>query len=246
MIDTAFLHHRNVSNVGDLACSPGHYFDLGKAAFFDLKDEAPACTRAVIGGGQIFNQAAQAVVYGTAEAKHRIIWAIALAPRDKRSLSFDLLEANCALVSTRNWGVDGVEYVPCASAMSHLLDTPKPPRHDVVLFSHSRKSTDLLRVDGIPEWDNHRGDMADVIDFLASGETVVTNSYHGTYWALCLGRRVLCLPFSNKFQFFKAPPVMADPTSWTEMLDKAERREDVLAEARQRNIQFYEKVRNLT
>jgi len=87
--------------------------------------------------------------------------------------------------------------------------------------------------------------MADAIAFLASGATVVTNSYHGTYWAMCLGRRVLCAPFNQKFQFFRENPVMAAPDSWPEQVRNAERRIGVLEEAQFLNRQFFEKVRNL-
>lgn len=245
MIDTAFMHFRNVSNVGDLASTPGNYFDLGTAEFLDIEEDAPACTRAVIGGGQMFRQATDAVIYGTAAAKHRVIWGVGISPKDARSLSFDILKANSTLVSTRNYGVPGLHYVPCASAMSPLLDSAPAPEHEVVLFAHAKKSEDLRRVEGIPEWNNHSGDMADVIRFLASGETVVTNSYHGTYWALCLGRKVLCLPFNDKFRHFRENPIFAEPDSWPERIALAERRDGVLEEARKRNQAFYEKVRNL-
>ena len=140
---------------------------------------------------------------------------------------FDVLKASCALVSTRNSDVPGCEYVPCVSAMSPLFDTLPEPGHDVLLFAHARKSDGMQRPSGIPAMDDHAGTLEETLAFLASGATVVTNSYYGTYWAMCPGRRVLCLPFSDKFRKFERNPV----SDWLEMLPKAETREGVLEDA---------------
>jgi len=245
MLDAAFVHRRRTANVGDLACTPGAYFDFGNQQMFDFEDDIPDCKLAVLGGGQVFQQCVDAAIFQAPRAEKRVIWGVGISPKDIASIGFDLLEANSALVSTRNRGIDGCEYVPCVSAMSPLFDAPPEPIHDVVLFSHARKSENLVRVEGIPERSNHDGTMADAIAFLASGDTVVTNSYHGTYWAMCLGRRVICVPFSRKFQFFRENPVMARPDSWPEQIKHAERRNGVLEDAQTLNKQFFEKVRNL-
>lgn len=245
MLDAACLHRRRDRNVGDLACSPGLYFDFGQQAQFDLDEEAPDCRLAILGGGQVFRDCVDAVIYRTTRARHRVIWGVGISPKDVAGLNYDILSANCALVSTRNWGVQAGEYVPCASAMSGLFDAPPAPVHPVVLFTHARKSVGLARPAGVPQQDNHTGTMADAVAFLARGETIVTNSFHGTYWGLCLGRKVLCLPFSRKFDFFRDPPVMAAPDDWPEHLHRAAARDGVLDDARARNRAFFDKVMNL-
>lgn len=246
MFDAVFQHRRKVRNTGDLVCSPGLYLDFGRSQLLDFSEPLPPSRLAVFGGGQVFDECLNAVVYRAPEARHRVIWGVGIDGRAVRSLSFDIMAANCALVSSRNWGVRGCEYVPCASALSPLFDAPPPaPKHEVVLFSHARKSAQLARPEGIPVLDNGQADFAAAIDFIASGETVVTNSYHGTYWAMCLGRRVLSVPFSDKFRQFRDNPVFADPQDWPQMLARAEVRPGTLEEARARNLAFYDKVRNL-
>ena len=245
MLDATFIHRRRSNNIGDLACSPGAYFDFGNQRVFDFQDDIPECKLAILGGGQVFQDCVESSIYRTTRAKNRVIWGVGISPKDVNSLEYDLVDASCALVSTRNWGVDGCEYVPCASAMTPLFDGPPEPIHDVVLFYHAHKSEFLTRVEGIPERSNHDGTLADAIAFLASGATVVTNSYHGTYWAMCLGRRILCVPFNRKFQFFRANPVMGEPDNWPESVKRAERRYGILEEALTSNRQFFEKVRNL-
>ena len=38
---------------------------------------------------------------------------------------------------------------------------------------------------------------------LATAETVVSSSYHGVYWAMLLGKKVIALPFNAKFYGFR-------------------------------------------
>ena len=245
LIDTAFIHRRAENNVGDFACTPGNYFDLGRHEFFGFTQEVPSCNLAVLGGGQVFRDVVNSTIYNLGRAKKRVVWGVGISPKDRASVGYDLVEGNCDLVSTRNWGIEGCEYVPCASAMSPLFDNAPEPTHDVVLFNHAKKSDKLVRVSGMPEQNNHSGTMADAVKFIASGATVVTNSFHGTYWAMCLGRKVLCVPFNRKFEFFRENPVMASPDDWPDQIKNAERREGVLQDARVLNQQFYEKVQNL-
>lgn len=245
MLDTVLMNLRKTQNVGDLACSPAEYFDFGAAKVRDIRTRAPPCRRAVLGGGQIYQQVLDAAIYGTAQAQARAVWGVGISKHNTQDITFDILKASCALISTRNWGVPGCEYVPCASAMSPLFDAPAAPAHEAVLFAHARKSEGVMRPEGIPCQDNHTGTLAEAVRFLASGETVVTNSYHGTYWAMLLGRRVLCLPFSSKFRQFRDNPVFADPADWLQDLPRAEARPDLLEDARSRNTAFYHKVLEL-
>lgn len=228
-----------------MACPPGLYLDFGQTAFLDFSATAPACDLALLGGGQVFQDVVETVVLRTQDARKKVVWGIGISPKDRRSVEFDLLQANCALISTRTYGIAGCDYVPCPSALSPLFDAVPEPQHEVVLFSHARKSLDLQRVPGIPEMNNHAGDMASVIAHLASGATVVTNSYHGTYWAMCLGRKVLCLPFSHKFKQFRVNPVFGDPADWIGQVTNAKAHPEMLEDARAHNVAFYEKVRNL-
>jgi hypothetical protein len=245
MYDTIFQHRRTKANVGDLACSPGHYFDFGRSDFLDLSEDAPTCRRAIMGGGQIFDECVAAAIYRTARARHKVVWGVGISPKNVNHFSFDILEGSCALIASRNWDVPRCDYVPCATAMSPLFDAPPAPTRDAVLFSHASQSAGLARLAGMPEMTNGGSDMAEAIAFIASGETVVTNSFHGTFWALCLGRKVLCVPFSPKFRQFRENPVFAGPQDWPGQLKKAEAREGVLDDARVRNRAFYDKVMSL-
>jgi len=70
-----------------------------------------------------------------------------------------------------------------------------------------------------PHMTNLAGDMEEVIAFLASGEVVVTSSYHGAYWARLLGRKVALLPRGSKF--WHLPPAPPRDRPWVPGMLKA-------------------------
>lgn len=88
-------------------------------------------------------------------------------------------------------------------------------------------------------------DFPDVLAFLGSGKVVITNSYHGLYWATLLSKKVLCLDAGGKFAHFKWPPTHVKPEAVEEALAHANsipEYPDALAECRSLNLAFYQKV----
>ena len=80
------------------------------------------------------------------------------------------------------------------------------------------------------------------IDFIASGETVVTSSYHGVYWAQLMGRKVICIPFNDKFTTFQHAPTIAESDNWPSHVRRAMGTQPLLDEYRALNISFAQKV----
>ena len=245
MLDAAFQHIRTTSNVGDRWCCPMDYFDFGHTEAMDFGQETPPCRRAIFGGGQVFRQSVDAVIYHSAHALAKVIWGVGISPGAAHTIPFEIARAACALISSRDVDVPGCLHVPCVSAMSPLFDTPASPRHDVVAFLHDRKSDGLCLPGSIPKMTNHGPTLAEAIGHLASGATVLTNSYRGTYWAMLLGRKVLCLPFSGKFDGFADPPEMSTPEDWQTALPRARSHPGALQDTRARNRDFFDKVMNL-
>lgn len=246
MLDAVFQSIRSTANVGDLACSPATYFDFGTSQVFDFGSPLPKAKRAIFGGGQVFDNCANAVIYDAAQAKHKINWGIGLSRKAMSGFQFDIVHANCSLFSTRNWEFSPLDYVPCVSCMAPELDRTIEPLHDVVMFTHATKSAEVQVPDGVPALSNHECTFAQAIAHIASGETVVTNSYHGTYWAMLLGRRVLCIPFQEKFNHFRHSPAMSTPRDWAQDLKTAQAFDGYLDHARGCNTSFYDRVMNLS
>lgn len=113
------------------------------------------------------------------------------------------------------------QWVPCSSCMNPLfreLSSVKPTRR-VGFFSHKRvplseqgQRTSKFSymsslIFGRKAHLNNRGtNIKQKLSALANCEFVVTNSYHGVYWATLLGRKVICQPFKDGLYSFKHPP----------------------------------------
>jgi hypothetical protein len=132
--------------------------------------------------------------------------------------------------------------------MSPLFDVydKMEPKHEVVIYSHMDHPISSTE---FPSMTNRGGSMEDAIRFLASGDVVVTNSYHGVYWATLLGRRVICYePFSTRFWYFKHPPLYCDRSDWRRGWRQARgagRWTQALEECRKANREFYADVLDL-
>ncbi len=105
------------------------------------------------------------------------------------------------LVGVRDDGV-AYDWVPCASCMHPAFDRDYAIEHDFVVYSHGKFE---LKLKGFPQLSHTETSMERVLAFLGSGETVLTSSFHGAYWATLLGRKVLAFPFTSKFMTLKHP-----------------------------------------
>lgn len=94
----------------------------------------------------------------------------------------------------------GYSWIPCASCLNPLFDLNREIKHEFVVFSHKKFQ---IHINGLPRITNDSLSFQDVLDFLGSGETILTSSYHGAYWGTLLGRKVLAFPFSSKFYTLK-------------------------------------------
>jgi hypothetical protein len=105
-----------------------------------------------------------------------------------------------------------IEWVPCASCLHPLFDVPREIKHPYVVFSHQKFQ---LNFPAFPRMTHDCQDFKAVLDFLGSGEIILTSSYHGAYWGTLLGRKVLAFPFSTKFQTLKHSPAVYPVAKWT-------------------------------
>ncbi len=103
------------------------------------------------------------------------------------------------------------DWVPCASCMHPTFDKKREIKHDFVVYSHRKFQ---LKVEGFPVLTNEDQSLEEVIDFLGSGETILTSSYHGAYWGTLLGRKVIVFPFTTKFLTLKHLPSIYPVSQW--------------------------------
>lgn len=243
--DHAFRHIVTTDNIGDRACGPYRYFDFpGADVQADKRAFRPARVM-IYGGGHIFTRLEEHLRDGLIVADHVVGWGLGVT-LDPASPRFQAVVARTSLLGIRDHHrAVGCDYAPCVSCMHPFFDAPPEPDSDVVLFYHRNKSDTLPRDTGVPERSNHDGTLMDALRFIARGATVVSNSYHGTYWALLMGRKVLCLPFNPKFDGFRMPPGFSTIKAWRQDLDRARAQPDFLADCRAATLTFRDKVMTL-
>jgi hypothetical protein len=230
-------HIAGSRNVGDAVCSPANYFDFGSPVeVVRLRDAIPPCDAVIFGGGAIGNNIGKRAA--AAAARVRIAWGLGETRHDgtlagPAPSGFDLF-------GSRDDGQAGADWVPCASCMSDLFDVRRDVRHEVVLYFNRRRPRPSIA--GIPTMDNEAG-FEGAVGFLASGAVVVTNSYHGAYWATLLGRAVVIVDvYSSKLRQFRHRPAYADSENWQSALDDVPRYPGALAETRSANVFFHGRV----
>lgn len=155
------------------------------------------------------------------------------------------------LIGIRDWEPGcKLPWVPCASCMEEAFSKNHKASTEAVVYENALRP---IPINGIPRMSNYvpwkcdvKNEFARIIRFLASGETVVTSSYHGAYWATLLGRKVVCVltdgDASVKFQHLKHRPVFSSIEDWSGRSKSAVCYPDSLRECREANGRFYQRV----
>lgn len=171
------------------------------------------------GGGLLFDHFLPqiAALQATPRRGQRIVWGAGQQTYalhrlgDYRQFDYRPYLANCDLVGVRDNDVPW-PWVPCASCMHPAFDQPRPPQHEIVVFSHKKFQ---IEMPGLPHLTHTETDFETVLNFLGSGETILTSSFHGAYWGTLLGRKVLAFPFSSKFASLRHRPTLYPLKTWS-------------------------------
>lgn len=164
---------------------------------------------------------------------------------------------NIHMVGIRDFGNGLYPYVPCVSCMSTLFDNFKSSTTNcsVKLYLHDDYSDPILNdLQHIPFLSNRKvQSYRQAIEFLSDAEIILTNSYHGMYWATLLGKKVVALPwvtrdnrigYSQKFKTFQYQPIYCvDWKNYREYAKDAIQYPRALEECRGLNRSFFENVK---
>lgn len=213
------------TNAGDWFSPPFRYFpDLGDITVEINSTEQPKERCAVImGGGGLISPKAGFQRLRRFHKKHLCIgWGLGENWHDEKGLGYcppipqtfpDYLK-DFDLLGIRD-RTDNHRHVPCASCMHPAFEESYRVKRRIGIYVHKRIP---LATEGHPLCSNDGADIAEKIRFLGESEIVVTNSYHGLYWALLLNRRVIAVPFGSKFFGFGLPIEFRAP--WDLRLDQ--------------------------
>lgn len=244
------LHRADETNCGDWWSLPANYFSFpNHDNVFDISDvreDDEFYGWVIAGGGGLIGPAFPELPRIVNSGNTRVIgWGLGNNMIDRKMEGFvsefpefpDYVR-NFDMLGVRD-DIPGYRWVPCASCMHPIFSESFEIKHEIVVFEHKRIP---MGISGVPVMTNACGDIITVVDFLASGNVVVTNSYHGAYWATLLGRKCIAVPFSSKFNRMRFSPALCHRNDWQVALDLCVSYPEALSECRLSNIKFYNDV----
>ena len=240
-------HFNDPTNIGDQVSSPVDYFwPLQAAQKMDWNCDLDELARApvIVGGGGLLNPILSEKLVRLVLLKKEpiVFWGVGTNMHNQKESFYPKFLNTVDMVGLRDFG-NPFEYVPCPSCLHAALDRQFPIQHDFVIYEHAHHTIGIEP--SAPRMANNqpKENMDAVIQFLSSGELVITNTFHGCYWALLLNRRALIYrPYSNRFFFFKPETVFCDAENWRAKARDAIPAPGYLEECRLLNHRFAEKV----
>lgn len=246
------VYRRDETNVGDAFCAPNRYFGINGPMQDILALDQPNLSGVVIvGGGGLIAQTFASAMTALADCRPRldalIGWGLGESLHVDRKGGMVMPFADALpeylgafdLLGVRDFGTP-YRWTPCASCMWPEFDQVRErPSKPFVIYAHKRIP---IPINGPDVLTNDGNDISAVLDFLASGEVVITNSYHGAYWATLLGRRVVAIPNMSKLYRLKHAPVLGRAEHWRQLADVAVAYPEALSECREANAAFFADV----
>jgi hypothetical protein len=241
------VYRKETDNIGDQISAPLLYFPFLKGSEivdvydgdFDLKGK-----NVVVGGGgpvEIFKS--RLLEFRLNGPEKIVAWGVGTNETEHMYPDYSSLNGY-DLVGCRDWG-SPFDWVPCVSCMHTFFDTrcTLEIKNDVVQYIHCTE--DKVELD-FPSMTNNASDFMEVLRFFGSANVVVTNTYHGAYWATLLGKKVVIVnPWSTKFLYMRHRHVMCNKESVDKAIDRAICYPDALKECRLANTTFADKVQEL-
>lgn len=177
----------------------------------------------------------------------RFIWGAGHNNNDvDQRVKYSRYLAEFRMVGLRDWHGQRsrMRWAPCASCMHPAFDRSYKIRNEVIWFEHRKQMIRDFGDDSIPRFINSGNNIEQVIELLASADTILTNSYHGAYWGTLLRRKVVVVgAWSTKFRFMRfQPQFVKDMKSraWQEARESAKTYPEALAVCRDATQNFWQ------
>jgi hypothetical protein len=242
------LHRKAKNNVGDFYCNPSRYFEIECLSTELVSDKYNVRNNTVIiGGGGLIHKKFSTFIENLLQdtPKKTVLWGIGHnfgqkhGKKSKDNPYYPEWINQCTLVGIRDW-IKNYEkyYLPCVSCMHPAFDKDYSEQHEFVYFVHAAKSK--FKNSNYPVMKNNEMNFDKVIEFLGSGNTIITDSYHGAYWGQLLGKNVQVASWSVKFDHMKHQPYFLDEINIDPTFIK-NNIEGYLDECRELNNAFYQK-----
>lgn len=199
-------------NIGDKVCSPLDYYAFNDdIRRIDVLNCQAVNLKAlwIFGGGGLFHDGFDPVLRSQflriKDAGGKIVvWGAGSNYHGKTFLHYPDYADLADMIGVRDVG-GKYPWVPCPTCCNRIIAkwAALGPKVDRVVYKHHDFP---LHIDRVSEEDNFCNSLRHAIRHIARGRCVVTNSYHGAYWGLLLGRKVEVMdPYSSKFYGLPSP-----------------------------------------
>ena len=257
-----FIFRADKTNVGDWWSPPFRYFPFKPGLAMDIinpRNNFAQTDTIIIGGGGLGRKSFRPFLnqIKKSNVKKTILWGAGvdtfmdiknLLRHEKVDLYGDYFnfidEVGIRVYSSPQQ----YNYVPCVSCMSNLFFKYRTIKPNHLLGYYFHKDVPFEKTfekEVSPTATNVGNNLEEKLKFLSNSEYIVTNSYHGVYWATLLERKVICIPFKTGLMSFKYPPAYSfDGHVTSETLNNATCYPDSLEEARKLNVNFYSYLAN--
>lgn len=244
------------TNVGDWHSPPFRYFkELGDLQIESVSDDMPKEKAiVVIGGGGLISPKKGFMKIKRFLKNHICIgWGLGENWIDKKDHGYCSYQKSTFPKWLSGFSALGLRdhesnffYVPCASCMHQVFDdyASCSIKRTVGFYLHKRIP---LATYGNEFITNDGSDIEEKIRFLGESEVVVTNSYHGVYWAMLLNKKIICVPFGTKFFNFKEKLYFTSPWNLKlneELFQSLPSYGGFLKQARRQNLEFWKLLRS--
>jgi len=257
------LHRVNTENCGDLYGAPYRYFErISRFPNYDILDIINGgvvdtflwginhlSDSIIVGGGGLlerksFRKSMEVLRFLAKKGKKVVLWGVGHNnPYGFINGSlYDQIDAY-KVVGIRDYGIKGVDWVPCSSCMHNIFDRNYDRIHEFGIVEHERipipcagHCSGFLKIKNSSRFE-------ELINFIGSIDCLITNSYHAMYWGMLLRRKVVVFPNSSKMYSFKyKPSICCDMDKYKEAVRSACVYDGLLDECRMANIRFSDKV----
>jgi len=257
-----FLFRADETNVGDWWSPPFRYFPFKEALIGDIIDvnfNLADTDILIIGGGGVGTEYFRPHLnrIDNAQIERTVLWGggvDTVVDQTKKLLPADYnLYGNfydfIDVIGIRVFSdPQKFRYIPCASCMSDLFTKYRDvkPTKDIGYYNHKRVPLINGEHQELNDIENNNGnDLEEKLKFLSKYRYIITNSYHGIYWATLLGRKVIAVPFKSGLLSFKYKPVYSwDGVITDDLLHSAKAYDNILEESRSLNLDFYYELKN--
>lgn len=252
-----FVNRIDNTNTGDIWSSPLLYYSSYFKNFnisrqdIDTVDAKKILSSdiVIIGGGGLFNafdkwnKNVNAILETGAEV---IVWGIGYNSHyDFEKAQEHINTNNFKLLTIRDFNhPTKLDWLPCVSCAHPNLSKQKKVNRKFAIIEHKNYKIEDRIFENFERITNSHS-IEVITDFIATSEIIITNTYHITYWAQLMQKKVIVVGgFSSKFEYFKYKPIfysgdLEKDISSSKIISNA------LSEAQNLNRSFFNKVQEI-